>query len=88
MQLGDSPNERLANVVLFVPLGLATWFAAPRWAWIAAGAAAPFVLESVQGSAPDLGRACDASDVLANLFGFGLGLVLSSSVRRDWVWRL
>jgi hypothetical protein len=86
LQLGDSPHERLANVALFVPLGAVTWFVAPRWLWIAVGAAAPFVIEAVQGVLPSLGRQCDASDAAANLIGFALGL--ATAVAGAWVVRL
>jgi hypothetical protein len=86
LQLGDSPHERLANVALFVPLGVVTWFACPRWTWIAVGAAAPFMIEAAQGVLPSLGRQCDASDVAANLIGFALGL--ASAAAAVWSIRL
>jgi glycopeptide antibiotics resistance protein len=87
LQLGDSPHERLANVALFVPLGVVTWFAVPRWIWVAVGAAAPFVIEAAQGVLPSLGRQCDASDVAANFIGFLLGLATAAAA--TWVvWRL
>lgn len=80
LTLGEVPKERLANVLLFVPLGFASWLATPRWFWLVLAAAAPFVIEGSQALVLALNRGCDAMDVVANLVGLGLGAVLAAVV--------
>ena len=81
LSLGEVPKERLANVLLFVPLGFASWFAVPRWLWLSLAVVAPFVIEATQALVLALNRGCDATDVLANLMGLGFGVALAAVVR-------
>jgi hypothetical protein len=82
LNLGLVPTERLANVLLFVPLGLVSWFALPRWLWVALAVVTPFVIEASQGQIVAMNRACDVMDVAANVLGvaLGVGLALVSSL--------
>jgi len=84
LTLGEVPTERLANVLLFVPLGVVSWFAAPRWRWLGLALVAPFVIEATQGLVLALNRNCDATDVLANLVGVGIGVGLAAVLSRLW----
>ncbi|HEY5186463.1 MAG TPA: VanZ family protein, partial [Actinomycetes bacterium] len=84
LTLGEVPKERLANVLLFVPLGLVSWFATPRWMWLGLALVAPFVIEATQGLVLALNRNCDATDVLANLVGVGIGGGLAAVLSRLW----
>ena len=69
------------NVILFVPLGLAIGLLgrSPVTAWLLVGAlASPVVIETIQSLAPMLGRGCQSRDVVDNLLGLGIGLVLGA----------
>lgn len=77
--IGEVPRERLANVLLFVPLGFASWLAAPRWLWLCLALAAPFFIEGAQALVLALNRGCDATDVLANLAGLAIGAVVATA---------
>ena len=76
LTMGAVPKERLANVLLFVPLGFVSWFASPRWIWVAAACAAPLLIEAAQGVIVAMNRGCDVMDVVANVLGVGLGVAL------------
>lgn len=70
--------EVLANVALFVPVGLLLAFALPRlrlWQIVVIGALMSAVIESVQGFMPS--RFPTLSDVIANTTGTLLGGVLA-----------
>ncbi len=73
------PNETSANVVLFVPLGVALSLL-PRgnrtYLCIAAAIAAPLVIETTQLLLPVLQRGCQSADVVDNLVGLLLGLIV------------
>ena len=69
------------NVILFVPLGLAIGLLgrSPVTAWLLVAAlASPVVIEAIQSLAPMLGRGCQSRDVVDNLLGLGIGLVLGA----------
>ena len=69
------------NVILFVPLGLAIGLLgrSPVTAWLLVAAlASPVVIETIQSLAPMLGRGCQSRDVVDNLLGLGIGLVLGA----------
>lgn len=78
------PSERSLNVLLFIPLGLATALL-PRWRYaavaLAAGLAAPVVIELAQRVLPALGRGCQSADVVDNLTGLVIGCFLGLVVR-------
>jgi hypothetical protein len=79
--LGDlrALNETGLNVILFVPLGATVGFASVlrrRPAVIAGSIALPFAIELVQLIVTPLGRACQGVDVVDNLTGLAIGLVL------------
>ena len=82
--LGEVPKERLANVLLFVPLGLVSWFATPRWFWVGLAVVAPFLIEAAQGLIVAMNRGCDVMDVAANVLGVAVGVGLAVVARRLW----
>jgi hypothetical protein len=69
------------NVILFVPLGLAIGLLgrSPVTArLLVAALVSPVVIEAIQSVAPMLGRGCQSRDVVDNLLGLGIGLVLGA----------
>jgi hypothetical protein len=84
LSLGEVPKERLANVVLFVPLGFASGLATPRRLWLALAFVAPFVIEATQGLILALNRECDVTDVLANEVGVGVGVLAAALIGGTW----
>ena len=68
-------EERVLNVLLFVPLGAACVLAPRRGLAVVVALAAPFVIESAQAVLP-LGRVCDVTDLVTNLTGLLVGLAL------------
>ena len=73
------------NVLLFVPLGLAIGLipASRRMAaLVLAAVILPFAIETIQLLATGLGRACQSSDVVDNLTGLVIGLVIGVVARR------
>ena len=80
-------DERTLNVALFIPLGLTLALlarGAVRWVLLAAGLAAPWVIEGLQWVLP-FDRGPQVNDLVDNstgfLVGFAVGLVMTSSVR-------
>lgn len=72
--------EPLANVALFVPIGLLVGVASRMPALgAAAGAALTVAIELVQALAPWLGRSCAIDDAIANAVGGALGAVLAAA---------
>ncbi len=75
------PNETSANVVLFVPLGVALGLL-PRgsrtYLGIATALAFPLIIEVTQLFFPVLERGCQSADVVDNVLGLVLGLVLGA----------
>jgi len=84
LSLGEVPEERLANVALFVPLGFISWFATPRLVWLGMAFLAPFVIEATQGLILALNRECDVTDVLANVMGVGVGVAAAVLLAGVW----
>lgn len=75
IQMSRALTELAANVVMFVPLGVAVaWRAPGRTVWWVAGVAliVSLVVESVQAISA-LGRQADVTDVLANVVGALVG---------------
>ncbi len=74
--------EPLANVALFVPIGLLVGLASRRPVLGAlAGVALTVAIELVQALVPAIGRSCAMDDAIANALGATLGAVLAGVVR-------
>jgi hypothetical protein len=72
-------DEVSLNVILFVPLGLAVGFVPPKahqLELVVVAAALPFLIEAVQLVVTQLDRACQSGDVVDNLVGLAIGLVV------------
>lgn len=83
-------DQRGANVLLLVPLGLLS--ALPRTrrtlaVALGAALALPFVAETFQYLVPALARVCDVEDLADNLTGVASGALLGLLVRAWWVRR-
>jgi glycopeptide antibiotics resistance protein len=73
------------NVLLFIPLGFVIGSSHRSWqkmSLILAAIAAPVLIEVTQMVVPVLGRGCESADVVDNLLGLTLGLLLAA-VRRS-----
>lgn len=71
--------EPLANVALFVPIGLLVGVASRRPALgVLAGVALTVAVELVQALVPAIGRSCAIDDAIANAVGAALGAVLAA----------
>ncbi len=91
-----SGGQRLLNTVVFVPPGALLVVAAARWGWTAFAtvpvglallAAYSVAIEWVQLEAARLDRACDVTDIVDNVTGAGLGVVVGTAlaaVLRPW----
>ena len=80
-ELWSLTNENGQNVLLFVPLGLFIGLIPRRNVLVGAalGAAAlPFVIEGIQALLPGFARSCQAWDVVENVLGLAIGLVIGS----------
>jgi len=74
-------NAGTLNVVLFVPFGVALGRlprSPAKVMLVAGGLALPFAVEGVQLIATQLGRACESGDVVDNLAGLLIGLVIGA----------
>jgi len=72
-------GETGLNVILFIPLGFAVGlvpWSRVKLALIAASVALPFAIEAIQLVVTTLGRACQSADVVDNLTGLLIGLVI------------
>jgi hypothetical protein len=70
-------NDVVINILMLMPLGFAIGavpFSGRKVALIAAGIALPFAIEGIQLVIVDLGRGCQAADVVDNLTGLLIGL--------------
>ncbi|HEX8972548.1 VanZ family protein [Oryzihumus sp.] len=75
-------DQRLLNVLLFIPLG-ALVFVFHRHAAVRVAAMVvvlPIVIETVQYVVVSLHRACDGTDVVDNWMGLAIGLVIGLAV--------
>ncbi len=80
-ELWSLTNENGQNVLLFVPLGLFIGLIPRRNVLVGAavGAAAlPFAIEGIQALLPGFARSCQAWDVVENVLGLAIGLVIGS----------
>lgn len=83
-------DQRGANVLLLVPLGLLSALPRARRTLAAAlgtALAVPFVAETFQFLVPALARVCDVEDLADNLTGAVAGAVLGLVLRAWWVRR-
>jgi VanZ like family len=79
------PTDAGLNVVLFIPLGLSIGFlrrSRQKAAILLAAILLPFAIELVQLAVPMLDRACQSADVIDNLSGLGVGLVVGTIASR------
>ncbi|MFN8519713.1 MAG: VanZ family protein [Chloroflexota bacterium] len=79
-----SPTGAALNLILFVPLGVALGLLpsgrrATRLI-IAIGIASPFLVEGTQLIVRSLGRGCQAADVVDNVSGVVLGIILGRAI--------
>ena len=77
LELGDT----FLNILLFIPLGAALGLLprSRRKAWLTLGGLAlPFVIETTQLIATPLDRACQSADIVDNVSGLLIGLVIGS----------
>jgi hypothetical protein len=77
-------DDTSLNVALFIPLGIAIGLVRPtgsRAALILASIALPFAIETIQLLAPILDRGCQSADVVDNLTGLFVGLLIGTSLR-------
>lgn len=77
-------NEQSLNVLLFVPLGLVIVLL-PGSFWkvglVLGAVAAPLVIELIQMAVPPFDRACESADVVDNLTGLLIGLLVGAVIR-------
>ena len=78
-------GEATANMLLFLPLGVAIGLLRGTSRWRAAGLAivAPFAIELIQAGLPSLDRRCQTADIADNLTGLAIGLAIGVLVA--WV---
>jgi glycopeptide antibiotics resistance protein len=76
-------SQRSLNVLLFVPLGLATALMPRRYlvALCLLGLVLPSIIESLQYVVPSLDRQCSTVDVIDNVTGFVVGVVVGLVLR-------
>ena len=91
-------GQRLLNTVLFVPSGALLVLAAARWraGWVLVPvglvglAAYSAAIETIQLELARLDRACDVTDIIDNVTGACIGVLLGlavAAVARPWRWR-
>jgi hypothetical protein len=76
------PNETAGNVLMFIPLGAVIGWLPPsrgKATLLAVAIALPFAVETTQLLLPVLDRACESADVVDNLMGLAIGLVLGAA---------
>jgi glycopeptide antibiotics resistance protein len=80
-ELWSLTSDNGQNVLLFVPLGLFIGLIPRRSVLLGAGLGAavlPFAIEGIQALLPGFARSCQAWDVIENLLGLAIGLVIGS----------
>jgi len=89
LDLPLTSDDPVLNIALFVPLGISIGLSRSphRTSLIVAAIALPFGIELAQLILPVLDRSCEAADIVDNLTGLGLGLVvggiMASALSRD-----
>jgi glycopeptide antibiotics resistance protein len=85
----DPTTDVAANILLFVPLGFAVGLVPAsrrKLALVLASLALPVAIESVQLLVTPLNRGCESADVVDNLTGLAIGLVVGTALRRYVPW--
>jgi glycopeptide antibiotics resistance protein len=79
-------NETSLNVLLFVPLGAAIGLlpAGTRIRLAVVAAALPVAIEFTQWLMPPIGRGCQSADVIDNVTGLVIGLLVGMTIRAGW----
>jgi hypothetical protein len=78
-------NEQSLNVLLFIPLGLVVaCLPGSRWkvGLFLSAIAAPLAIELIQMAVRPFDRACESADVVDNLTGLLIGMVVGVVIRR------
>ncbi|MGH2464443.1 MAG: VanZ family protein [Candidatus Limnocylindrales bacterium] len=81
LRIGDTS----LNIAMFMPFGLAIGLLArsrPKALLVAVAAVLPFVIETTQLFLPALERGCQSADVVDNLTGLAIGLLIGSGIGR------
>lgn len=84
-ELATPNTDVAANVLLFMPLGISIGLipsSRRKLAVLAGVLALPVMVESVQLLATPLHRGCQSADVVDNLTGLAIGLVVGTALRR------
>lgn len=79
------PSDELANILLFIPLGVTIALlpqSSRRMAALAVAFLLPFMIETLQLVASPLGRSCQSADVVDNLTGLMVGILAGSPIER------
>jgi hypothetical protein len=80
-----SPTGAALNVILFVPLGVALGLLPPHARWtriaIVLGLVSPIAVELTQLVVRSLARGCQAADIVDNVTGVALGLLVGMLIR-------
>lgn len=78
----SAPREALANVAVFVPLGLFLATLLPRWSWLGITAVAGFISASLEVTQYAWGiGVADITDVITNTTGALVGCIVVTVVR-------
>lgn len=78
-------NESSLNIILFIPLGLVIGLlpkSTCKTLVLAFAFILPFIIEIIQFSIPEINRTCQSADVVDNLSGLGIGLILTVITRQ------
>ncbi len=81
LRIGDTS----LNIAMFMPFGLAIGLLArsrPKALLVVAAVLLPFVIETTQLLVPALERGCQSADVVDNLTGLVLGMLIGSGIGR------
>lgn len=77
-------NDTSLNILLFIPLGAAIGAipgSSRKLVLVVAAIALPFGIEILQLLVPVLGRGCQSADVVDNLTGLAIGMVVATAFR-------
>jgi hypothetical protein len=91
-------GQRMLNALVFLPSGALLVLVAARWRWawltvplgLVALAAYSTLIELTQLAAARIDRACDVTDIIDNVTGAGIGVLVGLTLLpqlRPWRWR-